>query len=72
MSLFLYTGVAIWLQYATGVEISSTLTTCFFAFCSGELWMLASIKKSKLRSGQKNEQYSSSIQSDTNDDEPVG
>lgn len=50
ISLFAFTGLAIWLQFATQVELSSTLITCFFAFCTGELWLLASIKKTKIKS----------------------
>lgn len=57
VSIFTFTGIAINVQLKTGVELSPTLITCFYAFCTGELWMLSSIKKSKLRSGQKNEQY---------------
>jgi Na+/H+ antiporter NhaA len=49
ISLFSFTGLAIYLQFVTSVELSSTLITCFFAFCTGELWMLASIKKSKIK-----------------------
>ena len=48
VSIFTFTGVAIWLQYATGLELSPTLITCFYAFCTGELWMLASITKAKV------------------------
>ena len=48
LSLFSFTGLAIYLQFVTQVELSSTLITCFFAFCTGELWMLASIKKNKI------------------------
>lgn len=50
-SLFSFTGVAIYVQIRTGIELSPTLITCFFAFCTGELWMLASIKKSKIKGG---------------------
>lgn len=50
LSLFSFTGLAIYLQFVTQVELSSTLITCFFAFCTGELWMLASIKKTKIKS----------------------
>ena len=50
LSLFSFTGLAIYLQFMTQVELSSTLITCFFAFCTGELWMLASIKKTKIKS----------------------
>ena len=50
LSLFSFTGLAIYLQFVTQVELSSTLITCFFAFCTGELWMLASIKITKIKS----------------------
>ena len=49
ISLFTFTGLAIYLQFVTQVELSATLITCFFAFCTGELWMLASIKKTKIK-----------------------
>lgn len=57
VSIFTFTGAAMWLQLRIGVELSPTLITCFYAFCTGELWMLATIKKSKLKTGQKDEQY---------------
>ena len=62
ISLFSYTAAAIWLQLQIGIEISPTLTTCFFAFCTGELWLLASIKKSKIANGQKARAYDSEIE----------
>lgn len=49
ISIFSFTGLAIWLQFCGHMELSSTLITCFFAFCTGELWMLASIKKTKIK-----------------------
>lgn len=49
VSIFSFTGLAIWLQFCGHMELSSTLITCFFAFCTGELWMLASIKKAKIK-----------------------
>ena len=48
VSVFAFTGLAIWLQFAGNMELSATLITCFYAFCTGELWMLASIKKAKI------------------------
>ena len=48
ISVFAFTGLAIWLQFAGNMELSATLITCFYAFCTGELWMLASIKKAKI------------------------
>lgn len=58
LSIFVFTGLAMYVQIKSGIELSPTLTTCFYAFCTGELWMLSNIKKSKLKSGQKDEQYS--------------
>lgn len=48
VSIFTFTGLAMWVQIKSGVELSASLITCFFAFCTGELWMLASIKKTKI------------------------
>ena len=48
-SIFIFTAIAIWLQYATSTELSSTLITCFYGFCGGELWLLASITKTKTK-----------------------
>ena len=48
ISVFSFTGLAIYLQFVTTVELSSTLITCFYGFCTGELWLLASIKKAKI------------------------
>lgn len=48
-SLFTFTGVAIYVQVKTGVELSPTLITCFFGFCTCELWNLSSIKKVKIK-----------------------
>ena len=78
VSLFTYTASAIWLQLKIGVEISPTLTTCFYAFCTGELWLLASIKKSKIANGQKSRAYDAEIDNYkgestvNNDEEPKG
>lgn len=62
VSLFAYTGLAMFVQIKSGVELSPTLTTCFFAFCTGELWMLSTIKKAKLNNGQKARAYDSEIE----------
>ena len=72
-SIFTFTGVAIWVQVRTGIELSPTLITCFYAFCTGELWMLASIKKTKVKTGQKVNDYQNMIVTKEDDDEtPVG
>lgn len=61
LSLFTYTGLAMFVQIRSGIELSPTLTTCFYAFCTGELWLLATIKKAKLNNGQKSRAYDSEI-----------
>lgn len=43
-----YTIVAIILQFKVGVEISSTLTTCWYAFWTSEIFVLAGIRISKV------------------------
>ena len=48
VSIFLFTGLAMYVQIVSGIELSPTLIGCFFGFCTGELWMLASIKKKKI------------------------
>lgn len=48
LSIFLFTGLAMYVQIVSGIELSPTLIGCFFGFCTGELWMLASIKKKKI------------------------
>ena len=49
VSIFSFTIAAMLLQYKTNMELSPTLITCFYGFCTGELWLLASIKKTKVK-----------------------
>lgn len=44
-----YVAASFVLQYNTGVEVSSTLTTCWFAFWTVEILSLAGIRISKVR-----------------------
>lgn len=46
-----YTISNIWVTYATGVSIDSTLTTCFYAFWGSELALMAGIRVSKVIKG---------------------
>ena len=34
VSIFSFTGLAIYVQLATTMELSPTLITCFYAFCT--------------------------------------
>ena len=47
--IVLYTAAAFVLQYCTNLEVSSTMTTCWFAFWGSELIALATIKCTKVR-----------------------
>lgn len=67
-AIFSFTGIAVYVQLKIGVELSPTLITCFYAFCTGELWMLATIKKSKLKNGQKTNDYTSFLPNDEDDE----
>lgn len=68
VAIFAFTGIAVYVQLRVGVELSPTLITCFYAFCTGELWMLATIKKSKLKNGQKTNDYNSFLPDDEDDE----
>lgn len=48
LAIVLYTVASFILQFYTSVEISSTLTTCFYAFWSAEILSLAGIRVSKV------------------------
>ena len=44
-----YVIASFWLQLMTSVEVSPTITTLWFAFWTSEIWILASIRKNKLK-----------------------
>lgn len=52
----IYTTTAFILQFTIGVEISPTLTTCFFSFFGVELASLAVIKHGKEKYKPENKQ----------------
>lgn len=52
-----YTVANLWITYATGMSVDSTLTTCFYAFFSSELFLLAGIKLSKIKNRQDDVSY---------------
>jgi hypothetical protein len=49
IAIVIYTVASFIIQYFTGIEVSSTLTTCYFSFFGGELLVLAGIKITKVR-----------------------
>ena len=48
-----YVIASFWLQLMTSIEISPTITTLWFAFWTTEVWLLASIRKNKLKYPQE-------------------
>lgn len=56
VAIMLYTFAAFVLQFVTQIEISSTLTTVYFAFWTVEIISIASIKnvKEKRKTNQSN------------------
>lgn len=46
----LFTASVLYVFLQTATE-PATLITCWFAFTTGELWMLSSIKKTKVKEG---------------------
>ena len=54
LAIVIYTVANLWITYATGMSIDSTLTTCFYAFFSSELFLLAGIRISKVKHGYDN------------------
>lgn len=51
-NIIIFTITDIIVQVTTGMELSSTLITCFYGVFGGELLMLAMIKKLKLKKGE--------------------
>ena len=49
LAIVLYTVADFVLQYFTSIEVSPTLTTCWFAFWGTEIVALAIIKTSKVK-----------------------
>lgn len=47
----LFTVAVLYIFYRVGTE-PTALIGCFFAFTTGELWMLSSIKKTKIKEGE--------------------
>ena len=51
IAIVVYKVANFWLQYATSIEVSPTLTTAWFSFWGVEMLALAGIKISKVHNG---------------------
>ena len=68
ISVIIYAGLDVFLQIKTNMEISPTLTTCWFTFWAVELWNLASITKKKVDVDYE-VGYTSNLEKETEEDE---
>ena len=55
IAILAYTIAAFWMQYLTGMQIDSTLSTLYYGFWVTELVSLTTIKNSKTKYGAENE-----------------
>ena len=69
VAIISFTIICLYIQYATSMEVSSTLITLWFSFWTVEIISLAGIKVSKVF---KNYDSSSAIEDDVEDEESVG
>lgn len=53
IAIVAYTAAAFYLQFTTGMEVSSTLTTLWYAFWTTEILVLGGIKISKVMTNYK-------------------
>lgn len=53
--VLIYTYTNMYFSYKVGIEISPTLTTCFFAFFGFEAGLLSHIKITKVKKGDNDE-----------------
>ena len=51
----IFTGTVLYVFLKTGSE-PATLVTAWFTFTTGELWMLSSIKKTKVKKGENEDE----------------
>ena len=71
LAIVLYTIAAFYLQFTTGVEISSTLTTLWYAFWTTEILVLGGIKISKVMTEYKKKKQEL-LTSESSDEEIYG
>ena len=63
-AIALYTAAAVTLQFCGLMEISPTLTTCWFSFWTVEIVALAAIKGGKVKHQSKKTEESEEIKND--------
>jgi hypothetical protein len=64
INILWFTIAAIFLQFKTSVELSSTLITCWYAFWTSEIFLLAGIKITKVKHSDDGEEDSDDVDSE--------
>ena len=74
IAIVLFTIACLYIQYATGVEVSSTLTTLWFTFWTVEIVALTGIKIAKVMKSDnlKTDDVIWNIEPPEDDDESIG
>lgn len=65
IAILLYTAAAFYLQFTTGMEISSTLTALWYTFWTTEVLVLGGIKISKVISDYKKKKIENILEKDS-------
>ena len=71
IAILLYTAAAFYLQFTTGTEISSTLTTLWYTFWTAEVLVLGGIKISKVITDYKKKKIEDFLEEDSEEDEEI-
>ena len=72
IAILLYTAAAFYLQFTTGLEISSTLTTLWYTFWTAEILVLGGIKISKVLIDYKKKKIEEFLKEEESDEEIFG
>ena len=72
IAIILYTAAAFYLQFTTGVEISSTLTALWYTFWTTEILVLGGIKVSKVITDYKKKKIENFLNEEKSDEEIFG
>lgn len=71
VAILLYTAAAFYLQFTTGLEISSTLTALWYTFWTTEVLVLGGIKISKVITDYKKKKIEDFLEEEEESDEEV-
>ena len=68
IAILLYTAAAFYLQFTTGMEISSTLTALWYTFWTTEVLVLGGIKISKVITDYKKKKIEDFLEEDSDEE----